>query len=178
MNQYGMSLHRRGQYLREQQRETKFAPRIFCKGPHIRNFELLSRTILYPDHANPDGTLKEEGISKDDLTKRGFSVFRVKYTLLKVVTDIVDRQVKKNPARSLIGASVFHAETARSIIDKDKFQAFIIIDDSKIQELRGHALILCSEKHKPSVVKELRHELSNIMNDPAPLEDFFAVIPD
>lgn len=171
--QYVASFHRRNQYLREQQRESKFAPRIFCKGPHIRNYELLSRTILYPEHANTDGTLKEEGISRKDLTHSGFSVFRPKYTTIKVVLDIVDRQIVKMPIRNLVGASTFLSESVRNIIDKSYYQAFVIIDGAETRELRGHALILCAEKHKKSYVKELRHELLKILNTPRPLKEVF-----
>ena len=170
---HGMSFHRRAQYLREQQRETKFAPRIHCKGPHIRRFELLSRTILFPDHAKTDGSLKEEGISRNDLTRYGFSIFRISYTDINTVKDIVAKQIKKVPARSLVGASTFLTKSARHIIDKDGYQAFVIIDSSETPDLTGHALLLCAEKLSPAYVKELRHELTKIMCVPINLEDIF-----
>ena len=175
----GMSTYRKSSYLSEQQRITKFAPRVFCKGPHIRDFELLSRTILYPDHTHSNGELKEEAISRQDITSRGFSVFRVKYTELDVVVDIVDRQIAKMPERNLVGASTFLAGSVRSITDKcttDKgnYQSFVIIDDADTLELRGHALILCAEKYKPSRVKEFRRNLLNLLHPILPLEEVFA----
>lgn len=176
MNQkYGMSPYRKAQYLREQQRRTKFAPRIFCKGPHIRDFELLSRTILYPDHAHSNGELKEEAISRQDLTRRGFSVFRVKYTEFNVVVDIVDSQIAKMPERNLVGASTFLANSVRNITDKSSYQSFVIIDDACTRNLRGHALILCAEKYTPSRVKEFRRNLLKIMRPTLPIEEVFVL---
>ncbi|MCU7812245.1 MAG: hypothetical protein KZQ77_13565 [Candidatus Thiodiazotropha sp. (ex Notomyrtea botanica)] len=162
----GMSPYRKESYLNEQQRKSKFAPRIKCKGPHIRDFECLSRSCFFPDHANSDGTLRVEGISRKDLTERGFSIDRIKYTSNETVHDLIKKYLTAGPTRSFKYILSFNAGQIRSILDKDSYQAFVLIDDAPIKKMEGHALVLCAEKQKPSHVKELREKLARTINNP------------
>ncbi len=167
-SQNGMSFYRKGRYLQEQQRLTKYAPRIFCR-PHIRDIEELSRVALYPDHVDENGSLKVEGISRKDLTEKGFSIFRKNYTSRATINNFVAQQIERKPARNLKYVLSFLAGKVRAINDAENHQAFVIIDDAPTESLTGHALILCAEKHTPSKIKELRHTLYNIINNPVEL---------
>ncbi len=169
---YG-SFHRRNQRLKEQQRITKFAPRVFCKGPHIRNSEHLSRVAFYPDHTDVNGKLRVEGISRDDLTIRGFSVFRNTYTSIACVEEFIEKQIERKPEREFKYVLMFSTAIARGLKDSERRQAFIAIDDSDTRQLRGHVLILCSEKQTKSKVKELRRKLATILINQVPLSTAF-----
>lgn len=156
--------HEKGSYLREEQRCTKFAPRLSPKGPYIRASEPLARHIFYPDHASRDGTIKVEAISRDDLLKRGFSLHRVNYTSLDNFSASVQVQIDRNQDRQLVGVTKFSAEDVRNINTLDHKQAFVVIDDAPEPNLKGHAIVLCANnKWKPSQVKELRSLLAEIL---------------
>ena len=170
---YGMSSRRKERYLQEQQRLTKFAPRISCKGPHIRDFEELSRVAFYPDHTHDDGSLKVEGISRQDLTNRGFSVFRRTYTTRNIIDNFIALQIERHPDRHLEYVLSFLAGAVRAVNDSEDYQAFVIIDSANTEDLKGHALILCAESHNKSKVKELRHALHNIINNPIKLDHLY-----
>ena len=161
---YQLSFARRANYLKEQQRLTQFSPRIFCKGPHIRNFEEITRIVFYPDHLNPDGSFRVESISREDLTKKGFSVFRKSHTERAAIDNVEALYKIKNPAREAVGALINTAEKLRAISDDTGFSSIYIIDDSPTPILRGHALILCSEPSlKKSRVKELRGKIAETL---------------
>mgnify|MGYP000361110901 CR=1 FL=1 len=170
---YG-SFYRRDQRLKEQQRITQFAPRIRCKGPHIRGFEQLSRVAIFPDHTHIDGKLKVEGIAREDLTKRGFSVFRNEYTSIACVEDFIGKQIERKPEREFKHVLMFSVGMARQLQDSENCQAFIVIDDSATKQLSGHVLILCSDNQTKSKVKELRRKLADILNNQIPLQAAFS----
>lgn len=172
-SRYGMSFYRKEKYLSEQQRITKFAPRVFCKGPHIRGFEELCRLVYFPEHLNPDGTFRPESISREDLTDKGFSVQRIAYTNRTKIDELIDFYTSKNSTRKFHTLFVFTAWNVRKIKDPSNFQAFIIIDDALISSDRGHALILCAERHKPSIIKELRWQLACVINNPQNIDKYF-----
>ena len=172
-SQYGMSLHRKGSYLREQQRETKHAPRIFCKGPHIRNFEELCRIVYSPEDVFPDNTFKPEAISRTDLTTKGWSIQRVKYTERARVNDLITAYISRKGGRAFEYLLVFLGSAIRNIKDQDGYQAFFIVDHSHIPEDHGHAVILCAEKHPPSKIKELRKLLAEAVNNPQDINSVF-----
>jgi hypothetical protein len=168
-----MSLFRRGMYLREQQRETKHAPRVFCRGPHIRNFEKLCRIIYSPENVRSDNSFKPESISRKDLTERGFSIQRVKYTDRTRIDQLTTNYTRRKVRRAVEYLLLFLGEDVRRIKDGEGYQAFIIVDDAQTPEDKGHALILCAEKHKPSKVKELRQLLADAINKPKQIDAIF-----
>lgn len=175
-SQYGMSFFRRGRYLEEQQRITKFAPRVFCKGPHIRNFESLCRLVFSPDHTNTDGSLNVEQISREDLTTRGFSIQRTKHTDRKTINDIEAKYRQKAPNRKLEYLLEFLGQDVRDIKDEKGHQAFVIVDHAPTPDLTGHAHILCAEKYgksERSKVKELRAKLAKAINKRRELSELF-----
>lgn len=170
---HGMSDYRRCNYLREQQRETKFAPHIHCKGPHIRDFENLSRAVFFPGHINTDGTLKVECIPSIDLTIRGFSIYRTKYTSREIIDNLIDKYLSRRERRKFEYVLIALAGAVRSCTDNAGYQAFFIVDDAPDKERSGHAIILCAEKYKRSYVKELRLELMRIINNPCSLDEAY-----
>jgi hypothetical protein len=170
-----MSFYHRDSYLREQQRGTQFAPRSACKGPYVSGFERLSRVIFFPDHVHPDGAIKVEGISRDDLTKRGFSIFRVSHTSRSTVEGFVSDFISRVPLRRLDSVLVFKAESVRSAKDNNVIQAFAIVDSAETLNLKGHALVLCAGKHKKSHIKELRKVLVQLINSPESFNEVYPV---
>ncbi len=162
--QYGMPFYKRKRYILEQQRMSQFAPRIRCKGPHIRKQEKLCRVVFDPDHVR-DNKIYVEGISRADLTHKGFSIFRIKYSSRLQVNNFVQNSISNKKERTLMGGASFTAYSVRDFLDKDGSQAFIIVDDAPTLDLAGHALILVAGDHKPSHIKELRKKLASLLEN-------------
>ncbi|MFE8073277.1 hypothetical protein QQM79_19640 [Marinobacteraceae bacterium S3BR75-40.1] len=168
-----MSLYRREHYTREQQRETKFAPRVWCKGPHIQNFEVVMRTIFHPDHTDENKNLRVEAISREDLTKRGFSVFRELHTIKQRMEELEQEMIERKPYREAVGTTKLLCKNIRNIKDSDNLRAFVVLDSADEERDRGHALILCAEKQSKSKVKELKKKLASIMSRLYQLQEIY-----
>ena len=163
-------MHHRHKYTLEQQRESKFAPHVRCKGPHIRGFEGIIRTVIYPDHIDNDGKIKVEAIPSRDLTKIGWSVNRLMYVTKGQIDSLVEGYVERKTERVLSGHSLFIADDMRRIVDQYGFQAFVIRDSACAPEERAHALVFCSGKYKKSEVKQLRWKLIEKMTPQHPTD--------
>ncbi|WP_417215900.1 hypothetical protein [Alcanivorax sp.] len=169
----GLSFYKRDSYLREQQRETQFAPRISCKGPHIRGPEDLCRIVYSPEDVKPDNSFRPEAISCQDLMQRGFSIQRVSYTTRAKIDALIHNYTSRKPGRAAEYLLLFKAETVRKIIDQEGHQAFIIVDSAKKSDDEGHALIYCADRLPKSKVKELRYMLAEKISNAASIEAVF-----
>ena len=160
---YGMSCETKLRYLKEHQRTSKYAPKLSKKGLHVCDTEELGRLVFFPDFIDQNDKLKPEGISHQDLVKRGFSLFRLKHTCASVTNNIVHNQTQNNTARQFKGTTVFRAAEVRALRDSYNDQAFVIFDHAPTKELHGHAMIMCANDLKRSEVKELRKKIVDFL---------------
>lgn len=164
----GPDFYRRHRENVEQQRVTKFAPRIRCKGPHIKDEESVIRLIYFPDHISESGSLLPEAIACQDLQERGWSIFRTRYSSYSDIEIVKNGYLERKKDRQFSGTTSISADGIRKL-RIDGLRGFVIHDSSDSPSLRGHAIVLCSTKYSKSKVKELRRQLILALSPIQPL---------
>lgn len=138
----------------------------------VTNEEILIRAIIDPDHCK-DGELISGAISRDDLISRGFSVFRKQYEKKAHFNNMVNAYLSKNFERKCEGVAKFPTLVAREINNEDGRQAFIVLDDAKIEDDHAHAQILFSEKYSRSKQLKLRKQLLQVLKTLYTIDEVF-----
>ena len=142
-------------------------------GP-VQNRETLLRMILDPDHIT-EGRIQPSAIQLRDLTQRGLSVHRREYTTAREVERAAQTLIGRATAgatRQLEGLASFTAGAVR-IIRAQEGQAFVVIDTPQ-PENRAHASIfLANIQTRPSLAREMREQLLNLMTHRLTLEQAF-----
>ena len=153
--------------------ESTSASPALSPGP-VQDQETLLRIIIDPDHTT-EGRIQPPAIQLRDLTQRGLSVHRRGYATRQEVERIVQAMLGRTitrGAQKLEGLAIFTAGAVRAIRDQDR-QAFVAIDTAETEN-RAHASIyLASPQVRPSLAREMREQLLNLMTDRLTLERAF-----
>ena len=134
-------------------------------GP-VLEAEKLLKFIFHPDHITDDGDIAPSAVQSKDLTEpdRGLSVYRTAYADQQVITqNISDQQEKLPDQREFPEFCVVLCGDVRSIVDLEKRRGFLVIDDA-VEGNIAHSIIFSAYDRKPSVIKKLRNEICDLLN--------------
>ena len=153
--------------------ESTSARPALSPGP-VQDQETLLRIIIDPDHTT-EGRIQPSAIQLRDLTQRGLSVHRREYASRQGVERVVQAMLGRTITagrRRLEGLAIFTAGAVRAIRNEDR-QAFVVIDTAETEN-RAHASIyLASPQVRPSLAREMREQLLNLMTDRLTLAQAF-----
>ena len=154
--------------------ESTSASPALSPGP-VQGQETLLRIIIDPDHIT-EGRIQPSAIQLRDLTHRGLSVHRREHATRQEVERVAQTMLGRTTAggtRRLEGLTIFTSGAVRRIRYQER-QAFVVIDTAQ-PENRAHASIyLATLQMKPSLAREMREQLLNLMTDRLTLEQAFA----
>jgi len=138
--------------------ETKSAAPRYSPGL-VQSEEIVLRTILDPDHVDPQGNLSFAAISLEDIKYRGWSVDRKKYTSPRQLRLFQADKKKRKPAIERFYVLPVLVSTIRFNSDsRDK--EFVVIDAALCGK-PCHAIVLSTAAagQTRSKLKQLRGEL-------------------
>ncbi len=139
----------------------------------VADDEFLLRLGYAPEHFL-NGEVVVSAISSADLSKRGFSVDREKFALEKLIRERSLQQMEHSPGkREQTFLSRFRTGDLRKELTEDGSRAFVILDTAELDN-PAHASIRSARIRSPSEIKELKLLLIPYLQNPLPLQDYFA----
>ena len=144
-------------------------------GP-VQNRETLLRIIIDPDHIT-DGRIQPSAVQLRDLTERGLSIHRRQHTTRQEVERVVQAMLARittTGTRRLQGLAIFTAGAVRAI-RYDERLAFVVIDTAQPDNPAHASIYLALPTMRPSLAREMREQLLNLMADTATLEQAFTM---
>lgn len=124
----------------------------------VSSDETVLRTVLDPDHLEPDGKLKLAAIALQDIRSRGWSVDRQKFTSLRQVRLFHFAWRKRNPnVRKFYVLSIPVSEIRRRI-PQNGVQDFVVID-AALWRKPAHAVVLLSSAQTQGAARKFRNDL-------------------
>ncbi|HVB57465.1 MAG TPA: hypothetical protein VNE63_13715 [Candidatus Acidoferrales bacterium] len=125
----------------------------------VQSDEIVLRTLLDPDHLEPDGKLKvAAAISLEDIRFRGWSVDRRKFTSLQQVRLFHSGLKKRNTTLRKCYVLPIPVSEIRQRIPPNKVQDFVVID-AALWRKPSHATVLLFSPQTPSAARKFRNDL-------------------
>jgi hypothetical protein len=151
--------------------ERKSASPRFSPGLVSSN-ETVFRTILDPDHLEPDGKLRPAAISLKDIQSRGWSVDRKRFTSLRQLRLAHAARKRKNP---LLRKCYVLPVGVRVIREPDQITGVrnYVVTDTALWRNPAHASVLLSAPHSEGTARGLRNNLLKNLPPYVELESVF-----
>ena len=141
----------------------------------VQDQETLLRIVIDPDHFT-GGRIQPSAIQIRDLTQRGLSVHRREHTSRQEIKRAIHTMLGRTTAtgfRTVEGLASFTAAAVREIRNGER-QIFVVIDTAQ-PDNRAHASIYLSDSQvRPSLAREMRERLLNLMGNRTTPEQAFA----
>lgn len=151
--------------------ESRSASRWFSPGL-VASSEVIIRTVIDPDHLQPDGKIATTAISLDDIRRRGWSVNRINFTSPRQVKRFHVRWKKRKPSvKECYVLPVSVAELRHPSPDTG-FQDFVVTDDARWCD-PSHAAVLASKPCGESAARVLRSRLMSRLLHYTNVDDVF-----
>jgi len=132
----------------------------------VGDSEILLRLIFSPHHWDEiKNELKPAAFMRSELSGRGFSVERKKYSSSEYLTKKSQTIGRSNSKKIFVGIIRCLCLSVRNIVDDTNQQAFCILDTATIED-RGHADIRFSSDYKRSSQLKLRGKLTECFDSP------------
>jgi hypothetical protein len=130
-----------------------------CLSPGlVRSEEIVLRTVLDPDHLEPDGKLKLAAISLEDIRFRGWSVDRQRFTSVRQVRLFHFEWRKRNPHLRTCYVLSIPVSQIRQRNPQNGVQEFVVIDTA-LWRKPAHATVLLSSLQTEGAARKLRNDL-------------------